>query len=111
MLEMPSFLTSALISCLLIREEVWPLVNGVPGNIHQGFDTRREAERAYVVAYALGAVRILPSRGDADQQAVAPAIPMPEAIMDAFASSSDAFLGAEWYVVFKGLRPGVYPAW
>jgi len=110
MVQMPSSLTS-LASYLLVREEVKPLVNRVPGNIHQGFDTRREAERAYVVAYALGAVRVLPSQGDAGQRALSPAIPVPDAIMNAFASSSDTFLGAEWHVVFKGLRPGVYPAW
>jgi len=83
----------------------------VPGNIHQGFDHRREAERAYVVAFALGALSILPARRDAIQLAPAPAIPTPEAIMAAFASASDDFLRAEWHVVFKGKRPGVYPAW
>ncbi|KIM89859.1 hypothetical protein PILCRDRAFT_84703 [Piloderma croceum F 1598] len=92
-------------------EEVKPLVTGVPGNIHQGFDHRREAERAYVVVFALGALRTLPARHDAIQLAPAPAIPTPEAIMAAFASASDDFLGAEWHVVFKGKRPGVYPAW
>jgi len=35
----------------------------------------------------------------------------PERIMQAFASASDNFLGAEWHVVFKGSVPGVYPAW
>src|SRR6266436_1229128 len=98
-------------SRLLFREEVKPLVDGVPGNIHQGFDTRLKAERAYVVAYALGAVRVLPSRDNAGQQLVSPAIPTPEAIMAAFSSASDNFLSAEWHVVFKGLRPGIYPAW
>ncbi|KIM74213.1 hypothetical protein PILCRDRAFT_92724 [Piloderma croceum F 1598] len=92
-------------------EEVKPLVKRVPGNIHQGFDTCLEAERAYVVAYALGAVRMLPSRDDAGSQLVSPAIPTPEAIMAAFSSASDNFLSAEWHIVFKGLRPGVYPAW
>jgi len=100
-----------LMSCLLCREEVEPLVKRVPGNIHQGFDTRLEAERAYVVAYALGAVRVLPLRDDAGSQLVSPAIPTPEAIMAAFSSASDNFLGVEWHVVFKGLRPGIYPAW
>jgi len=36
---------------------------------------------------------------------------MPEATMTAFAASAEDFLGAEWHVVFKGRRPGVYPAW
>jgi hypothetical protein len=36
---------------------------------------------------------------------------MPEAMMESFAGADDDFLGAEWHVVFKGKRPGVYPAW
>jgi hypothetical protein len=93
------------------RAEVQPLVNCIPGNIHQGFDSRYEAERAYVVAFALGALRILPPRRNAGQRPLASAIPTPEALMIAFASASDDFLGAEWHVVFKGKRPGIYPAW
>jgi hypothetical protein len=92
------------------REDVKPLVNGVPGNIHPGFDHRREAERAYIVAYALGAVRVLQAR-NAGWHVPAPAIPTPEAVMVAFGSVSADFLGVEWHVVFKGKRPGVYPAW
>ena len=87
-----------------------PLVKSIPGNIHQGFDNRRDAERAYVVAFALGALRILPRRGDTSQTP-APAIPTPENMMEAFTNTSSDFLGADWHVVFKGLRPGVYPAW
>jgi hypothetical protein len=40
-----------------------------------------------------------------------PGGPMPEALMQAFSVASDDFLGAEWHVVFKGKRPGVYLAW
>ena len=83
----------------------------MPRNIHQGFDSRLEAERAYVMAYALGAVRALPPWGNANEQVPAPAAPMPDAIMYAFATASNTFLRAEWHVVFKGLRPGVYPTW
>lgn len=95
------------------RPEAKALVDGVPGNIHQGFESRYEAECAYVVAFALGALCILQPRSARGQQpaAPAPAIPMPEALMVAFASSSEDFLGAEWHVIFKGKRPGVYPAW
>ncbi|KAI0281133.1 hypothetical protein BGY98DRAFT_932225 [Russula aff. rugulosa BPL654] len=50
-------------------------------------------------------------RYNTGQQVPAQAMPMPEELMAAFASASDNFLGAEWYVVFKGKRPGVYPAW
>lgn len=85
-------------------------MKGVPENIYQGFETRRQAERAYVIAFAMGALRVLPLRG-ASQRILAPAMPTPDAAMVAFASASDDFLGAEWHVVFKGKRPGVYPAW
>ena len=93
------------------REEVEPLVSGIPGNIHQGFNDRREAERAYTLAFAMGARHILSARHDTGQEVPAPAMPMTEAVMCAFASALDDFLGAEWHVVFKGKRPGVYPAW
>jgi hypothetical protein len=93
------------------RAEVEPLVKGIPGNIHQGFTHRHEAERAYVLAFAMGALRTLLARHNATQQVPAPASPMPDAVMSTFASASDDFLGAEWHVVFKGRRPGVYPAW
>ena len=96
---------------MLHREEVEPLVNRILGNVHQGFDHRREAERAYILAFSLGALRVLPPCGGAVQQALAPAAPTPEAVMAAFADASDDFLGVEWHVVFKGKRPGVYPAW
>ena len=96
----------------MFREETKDLVLNVPGNIFQGFDSCREAERAYVIAYALGAIHVLPSRNAALQgQVLAPAIPTPEALMVVFAEASDTFLGAEWHVVFKGRRPGIYPAW
>ena len=35
-------------------------MKGVPGNIHKGFDYRIQAERAYVVAFAMGALHVLP---------------------------------------------------
>ncbi|KAF8503806.1 hypothetical protein F5888DRAFT_1631681 [Russula emetica] len=91
--------------------EVEPLVKGIPGNIHQGFRHHRKAEHAYVLAFAMGALRTLLARHDMDQQVPASAMPMSEAVMAAFALAADNFLGAEWYVVFKGKRPGVYPAW
>jgi hypothetical protein len=94
----------------LFREQVEPLVKGVPGNIHQGFDSRIQAERAYVVAFAMGALRVLPPRENS-QLAPLPAAPMPPAVMAAFSSTSSDFLGAEWHVVFKCKRPGIYPAW
>ena len=59
----------------------------------------------------MGALRILPTRLGAGLQAVAPASPTPEAVMAAFSAASEDFMGADWHVVFKGKRPGIYPAW
>lgn len=84
--------------------------NEVPGNVHQGFTSRLAAEQGYILAYALGCVRSLPSKGSTDPPPPA-AAPTPAAVLAAFAAVSDAFLGVEWHVVFKGRCPGVYPAW
>ena len=86
------------------------MVTGIPGNIHKGFVQRYEAERAYVLAYAMGALRTLPRRGS-DDIGPPPATPTPQAIMDTFASMPNDFLGAEWYVVYKGRQPGLYSTW
>lgn len=93
------------------RDDVKPLVNRVPGNVHQGFESRYQAERAYILAFAMGCVRVLPARGAPVVGLPPAAAPTPAAIMDVFASVAGDFLGAEWHVVFKGKRPGIYPAW
>jgi hypothetical protein len=90
------------------RDEVEPLVKNIRGNNHKGYQSRREAERSYVLAGALGSLCVLSRNPTAP---CARAAPMPEQVMAAFASTSNDFLEAEWYVVFKGLRPRVYPAW
>lgn len=82
----------------------------MPHNNFEGFDTRLHAERAYLLAYALGGVRRLPSR-DAPRGYVPPAVPMPVRLMERFAALPSEYLGAEWYVVFKGKAPGIYPSW
>lgn len=93
---------------LVSRDDVKPLVNRIPHNCHQGFESRYEAERAYVLAFAMGCVRIRTADCNANPS---PAAPIPRALVDAFELVSDDFLGAEWHVVFKGRQPGVYPAW
>lgn len=95
---------------IVIRNIVKPLVEHIPGNIHKGFERRYEAERAYVLAFAMGGLWTLPRRG-AVECGPPPASPTPQEVMDAFAAVPDDFLGAEWYVVYKGRRPGLYPSW
>lgn len=93
-----------------IRSEAEAQVTEVSGNVYQGFSSRLEAERAYVIAYAMGCVRSLPGR-EANGRAPVAAMAIPPGMLDAFDIVSDGFLGAEWHVVFKGKAPGVYPAW
>lgn len=85
-----------------------PLVNRIPHNCHQGFATRLQAERAYLLAFAMGCVRV---RTADHTRGPAMAAPTPAAVMRAFADIPEDYLGAEWHVVFKGRCPGVYPAW
>jgi hypothetical protein len=107
-------LTACAIIVLLkasIRAQCKAQVYRIPHNVYQGFRTRVEAERAYVLAFAMDSLRILPRREASADTGPAPGGPTPEALMQAFAMASDDFLGAKWHVVFKGKRPGVYPAW
>jgi len=53
---------------------------------------RHEAKHAYILAFAMDALRTLSARHNTSQQAPAPASPMPEAVLTAFASASDEFL-------------------
>jgi hypothetical protein len=113
----PGIYTSWYVSCssmdriltIIIRVECKAQVHCVSRNVYQGFSSQMEAERAFVVAYALDALHVLPGPHSSSQPAATNLTP--ERIMQVFASASDNFLGAEWHVVFKGKRPGVYPAW
>lgn len=60
-----------------------------------------------MLAYALGAVRILPNTRGVTFSAQ----PTPQAIMDSLEHVADDFAGEEWHVVFKGKQPGIYPTW
>lgn len=79
--------------------------------MYEGFKYRYEAERAYTLAYALGAVRVLPGPGSLVFGTPAQAQPTPEALMNSMASVCDNFLGHAWHVVFVGRRPGLFPSW
>jgi hypothetical protein len=83
----------------------------VPGNVHDSFTSHLDAERAYVLAYALGAVRVLQPRNGWTRGTPAAAAPIPEAIMVAWAQAGDNFLGSTWYVVFKGICMGIFLSW
>ena len=68
------------------------------------------AEDAYRLAWAMNRVRSVPPP-NSDEPPPAPFVPLPPRVYDTLSQSSDHFQGAEWHVVFRGRRPGVYPAW
>lgn len=74
--------------------------------MHESFLSRYDAERAYTLAYALGAVRRL-----GRYEHLAPPAPPPASFIAALELVSDDFLGNEWHVVYKGKQPGIYPSW
>lgn len=103
-----------------LRDEVKPLTNNVRGSLYKGFNTRQEAECAYIVAFGLGIVQVIGgssiSSASSTSQLASPRSivrlrPTEEEILDALQRASSTFLGVEWYAVFKGIRPGVYPTW
>jgi hypothetical protein len=55
----------------------------------------------------MGMVRALPPRGGTSTLAR----PIPPPVMQAFEEADEQFLQADWHVVYKGLTPGIYPAW
>ena len=83
-----------------------PLVVGVSGNIHESFSARYEAERAYTLAYALGAVHWVQRSGN-----LALPGPPPALFMAALQNVDDDFLSESWHVVYKSKQPGMYPSW
>lgn len=62
-----------------------------------------------MLAFALGAVRVLPRRGEAVP--LQPPRPVTQEFLAALESVANDFLGKAWHVVFKGKAPGVYPSW
>lgn len=98
------------------RNNVVHLVKGVPHCNHKGFNVLEEATAAYTIAYALGFVQAIPVRGatecgPASQLSLVSPTPRQEDILAALSNTSPGFLGDNWYVVTKGIRPGVYPCW
>lgn len=86
-------------------------MTGIPGNVHESFAQHIDAEKAYVLAYAMGSVRVLKHPNDPTPGAPVAAAPMPETIMSAWAAADANFLEGHWHVVFKGKCPGLFPSW
>ena len=88
------------------RDEVEPLVSGVSSSIHENVLSWYEAEHAYTLAYALGAVHQI-----GHNQLLVSAAPPPTAFVRALDTVNDDFLGTEWHIVYKGKQLGVYLSW
>jgi len=105
-------LTACAIIVLLkasIRAQCKAQVYRIPHNVYQGFRTRVEAERAYVLAFAMDSLRILPRREASADTGPAPGGPTPEALMQAFAMASDDFLGPNGMSCSKASALGSIP--
>lgn len=77
-------------------------------NSYKGYQSRLQAERAWVLAHALASVRKIDKRGNILER---PTMHIPQATVDALANIPDGHIDTEWYVVTKGRTPGVFPAW
>ena len=72
---------------------------GVSGNVHECFMSWYDAEQAYTLAYALGAMHCL------GQQSCALPAPPPAGILVALKMVGDDFLGNKWHIVYKEKQP------
>lgn len=104
----------------LSRNEVKPLTDKVSGALYKGFNSRQEAECAYIVSYGLGIVQVISgsfseSLSSESESSTPTSIvrtrPTENELLNALQCASSTFLGVEWYAVFKGVHPGVYPTW
>ncbi|KAF7971007.1 hypothetical protein HWV62_22271 [Athelia sp. TMB] len=81
---------------------------------YKGYDNVAQAQAAYMIGYNLGLVEIVANGNPVAAVAprsVVPQHPSPEELYRALEQAADTFLGREWVVVFRGVRPGVYPSW
>lgn len=85
-------------------------VDSVKNNNYKGYPSRLQAERAWVLAHALGtAPRVLDRDGRVLNRVDARSIP--SLAVEPLKEFPDEHLDPDWYVVTKGRTPGVYPAW
>lgn len=86
-------------------------VDKVRGNNYKGYPSRQQAERAWVLANALGtAPRVLDRDGNVLASA-GPTPPIHPLVLASLSDFPDEHVDPEWYVVSKGRTPGIYPAW
>ncbi|KAJ7601291.1 hypothetical protein DFH06DRAFT_1353508 [Mycena polygramma] len=92
-------------------------VDGASGSLFQGYPSTDDADAAYAYARARSWVRICGSRrrGPPARQSTAPipVLPQPVALVDTpnplhTGDAGAASPGRRWYVVYRGVTPGVY---
>ncbi|KAJ7618973.1 hypothetical protein DFH06DRAFT_1342288 [Mycena polygramma] len=99
-------------------DEAWPLVDGVSGNLYQGYPNYPAADAAYEYAKERGWTRkchpknSLPTTTTSTTPAI-PSLPQPAGLLDApnplhTGTTGTASPGNHWYVVYQGVTPGVY---
>ncbi|KZP10389.1 hypothetical protein FIBSPDRAFT_899803 [Athelia psychrophila] len=93
------------------------LVRKVPHANYKGFQKLDEAKAAFLAAYVLGLVVAIPAR-DSDNLGPRPPTasivstpPSEDDVLAALSSTSQTSPESAWYVVFKGIRPGIYQSW
>lgn len=97
------------------RVFVEPLVKGVSGANHKGFNNLRAAKAAYAMSYLLGYVKARPSRttvaDPANLHSIVDPNPGPDEVEAILAEAAVLLEGGEWYAVFKGILTGIFPCW
>ncbi|KAF7965446.1 hypothetical protein HWV62_43503 [Athelia sp. TMB] len=94
-------------------DDLKPFVDRVSCPNVKGYDTVAEAQAAYMIGYSLGLVKAVDDAVNAGRPEPVSLVvrnPTHEQIYDALERSAPNFLGREWSVVFRGVRPGIYPS-
>ncbi|KAJ7436457.1 hypothetical protein B0H11DRAFT_2256162 [Mycena galericulata] len=88
--------------------DVAPYVNGVPNAIHCGYRTVSQAEAAYAYACSKSWTRVSGSVDIPRAQDALGALPTPASLDSNNPLQNDEVSDDTWYVVYRGITPGVY---
>ncbi|KAJ7784198.1 hypothetical protein B0H16DRAFT_1446456 [Mycena metata] len=85
--------------------ETRPLVTAIPNSIFKGYTTRSEAQAAFDYATARGWTRV----ANHSVASGIPQLPRPINMEDTInALNNDTDFDGKWYIVYRGITPGVY---
>lgn len=74
--------------------------------VYESFPTLLQAERAWLLANRMGAVRVINS-----SENLTPCQAFPREAVEALIQFPEDHFGRPFYVVLKGRSPGIYPFW